>query len=290
MKTSESEEATSRSARQTPSVLAEDQPARTEVIFRIEPHGKYLRCVHENQITEQVMINYTPARGVIDNRGGFKNILEPYQTLTISGTEKDELTLNRSRYDVIDLFIDSDRSFRYVPDWSWVYGTSSAALDAVDRYVGRVEWLYEEAESLGLLDKVEFIPLVKGVNPSHFERAIETYQQLGINRVAVYVAQTRSFPEIKTRVGQVISTNDPEGVLVIGRGAPHEISQLPDRVDGIASLRNWKKEANLTASGYSPEKLRMWKYKNEIALASGSTDVQTGLNSFYSETGVKIDG
>ena len=290
MRTSEPEEANPRSGQRTPSVPAESQPDRPEVIFRIEPHGKYLRCIHENRITEQVMINYTPARGVIDNRGGFENILEPYQTLTISGTEKDELTLKRSRYNVIDLFIDSDRSFRYVPDWSWVYGTSSAALNAVDRYVERVEWLYEEAESLGLLNKVEFIPLVKGINPSHFERAIETYQQLGIERVAVYVAQTRSFPEIRTRIGQVISTNDPKGVLVIGRGAPREVSQLPDRVDGIASLRNWKKKASLTASGYSTDKLKMWKYNNEKALTSGSTDVQTGLNSFYPETGVEIDG
>lgn len=227
------------------------------------------------------MVNYSEAKRYFENRDGeFDEILEPHQTLTITGTEDDEDTVDRPRWDAIDFFTDIDRKFRYVLDWGWVYPNmpSSNQQDIIDRYVDRVKWFYEKTEELGL-NHVKLIPLGKGLHREHHLRAAEVYEQLGVERIGMYGVQTPSLKKFIWRTEQAIDVFDPEGVLVIGKQSPDEVAQLPDRVDGVAGLRNWKQACNLTADGYSSEGLARWYYNIKEKLRNGRTNRQIGLNA-----------
>lgn len=261
--------------------------SRNEVILRWDPHGKFLRFNDGNQLVEHLMVNYSKAKRAHENRdGGLNGILEPHQTLTIAGTEDDEKTLARGRYDVVDFLADIDREVRYVPDYGWTYSgmRPDDLYNIVDTYVDRVEWLYEEAAAMGL-DHVEFIPLAKGLNTEHYRWAAETYQQLGVDRIAMYGVQTRSMPTFVRRVEQAANVFDPTGILVIGKQSPNDVADLPALVDGVAGLWNWKEACNLTADGYSSEYFTTWFYNVKDALRTGHTTAQTGL-----PTEVRTDG
>lgn len=264
---------------------------RNEILFRWNPHGKFLRFNDGNQLVQHLMVNYSEAKQYFQNQdGGFDEILEPHQTLTITGTEQDEDTVTRPRWDVIDFFADIDREVRYVVDWGWVYPKmpfeNQQAI--IDRYVDRVKWFYEKKAELGL-DHVELIPLGKGLHRDHYLRAVEVYDQLGVERIGMYGVQTPSLKTFVWRTEQAIEVFDPEGVLVIGKQSPDDVAQLPDRVDGVAGLRNWKQACNLTADGYSSEGLATWYYNIKEKLRNGRTNRQIGLNT-VSHREVKTDG
>lgn len=263
---------------------------RADVVYRIEPHGRYLRCIQDRTI-QHVMVNLSDAVRVVENRGGFDQILGPDHTLTITGTEDDEVVLNRSRYDVVDFYAQIDRPVQVIPDWAWAYeGTDATLLEkGIDRYWGRFEWLYTEAQKRDDLDHVEFRPLAKGLGADHYKRAVETYDRLGINKIAIYGAQTPSLKKLTARTEQAVSVFDPESLMVIGRAAPQDVVQFPKQVDAVAGLRNWKKACNLTADGYSQSDLTMWHLKVKKALLTGSTDLQTGLGEHFPQE-VKTDG
>lgn len=268
-----------------------DVEDRNEVIFRWDPHGKFLRFSEGNRLTRHLMPNYSKAKRAFENRkNGLDGILEPYQTLTISGTEADSKTVDRSRFEVIDFFGEVNREFRYVIDGGWVYPNMPASnqTDMVDWYVNLVEWLYDQKEIYGL-DHVELIPLAKGLYRSHYEQAEETYRKLGVDRIGIYAAQTRRLKTIISRSEQAIDVFDPRGVLVIGRQSPTDVAQLPDRVDGVAGFWNWKQACDLTADGYSSEDLAIWYNKIKEALQKERTGRQIGLKSSYHQE-VKADG
>jgi len=254
---------------------------RNEVILRWDPHGKFLRFNEGNQIVQHLMVNYSKAKRYFENHDGeFDEILEPHQTLTITGTEDDEDTVDRPRWDAIDFLAGIDCEFRYVLDWGWVYPNmpSSNQQDIIDRYVDRVKWFYEKKEELGL-DHVELIPLGKGLHREHYLRAVEVYEQLGVERIGMYGVQTPSLKKFIWRTEQAIDVFDPEGVLVIGKQSPNEVAQLPDRVDGVAGFWAWKQACNLTAGGYSSEGLATWYYNTKEKLRNGRTNRQIGLNA-----------
>jgi hypothetical protein len=237
------------------------------------------------------MANYSKARRAFHTReGGFGEILEPHQTLTITGTEADAKTVARSRWDPIRLFQEMTRPCRYIIDWGWVYSGMPAdnQREMIDEYVDRVEWLYQKRAELGL-DHVEFFPLAKGLRRSHYEQAAETYDQLGIDRVGFYAAQTRSLEKIIRRIEQVIEVLDPEGILVIGRQAPDDVAALPQRVDGVAGFWSWKQACNLTADGYSSEDFVQWFRQVKQALKSDRPHRQTSLG-MRTDTEVTSDG
>lgn len=237
------------------------------------------------------MVNYSKAKQAFENRdGGFDEILESHQTLTITGTEADKETVDRPRWEAIDFFADINRDFRYVLDWGWVYPNMprSNQQGIIDRYVDRVEWFYSKKEELGL-NHVELIPLGKGLHKEHYLRAAETYDQLGVERIGMYGVQTPSLKKFIWRTEQAIDVFDPGGVLVIGKQSPNEVAQLPDRVDGVAGFWNWKDACNLTADGYSPEGLATWYYNLKEKLRTGRTNRQIGLSAdFHRE--VRTDG
>jgi hypothetical protein len=262
-----------------------------EVILRWDPHGKFIQFSKGNRLAQHLMVNYSKAKRAFENRGdGFDSILEPYQTLTITGTENDGDALERGRYEVLDFLADIDRMVRYVPDYGWAYPTmpDDNLRDIVDRYVDRVGWFYEEKNAMGL-DHVEFIPLGKGLNQEHYLQAVETYQKFGVDRIAMYGVQTPSLKRFVRRVDQATEVFDPNGILVIGKQSPSDVRRLPGRVNGTAGFWNWKQACNLTADGYSSEDFVTWYYKTKEALQDGRTDRQIGLDSSY-ETEVRTDG
>lgn len=268
----------------------EGSKTRNEVILRWDPHGKFLRFNDGNLLVQHLMANYSKAKRAFRRFQGFDAVLEPHQTLTITGTERDGITVNRPRWDVIDFFEEIDREFRYVIDWGWVYPNmpDSNKRKIIDRYVDRVEWFYEKVEELGL-DHVELIPLGKGLHRGHYERAKEVYNQLGVTRIGMYGVQTPSLPKFIWRTEQAIETFDPEGVLVIGKQSPNEVGQLPERVDGVAGFWNWKQACNLTADGYSSEGLVTWFYNVKNELQNGRTYRQIGLDTALQQE-VRTDG
>jgi len=265
---------------------------RNEVILRWDPHGKFIRFNEGNHLVKHLMVNYSKAKTAFRNRSGqFHSLIEPHQTLTITGTEADLVTLERPVWDVLDLFEEIEHGFRYIPDWSWVYNkkmTSVGRRESLKDYTNRIDELYERAESIGL-DHVEFIPLAKGLHDGHFAELVETFDRWDLNRIAIYGSQTRSLSRLVTRIDQAIDMLNPEGVLVIGRQAPVEVAEFPDLVDGVAGYWNWKETCNLTASGYSSEEFVTWFQKVKNALRTERTTRQIGLTSAISE-GVRTDG
>lgn len=237
------------------------------------------------------MVNYSKAKRAFENRkDGFDSILEPHQTLTITGTEDDRDTLDRSRYEAIDLLAEIEREIRYVPDYGWAYPNmpDENIQEIIDRYVDRVEWFFEEKERLGL-DHIELIPLGKGINRDHFLQALDTFQELDVERIAMYGVQTPSLKRFVWRVDQAIDVFDPDGILAIGKQSPREVRRLPERVDGVAGYWNWTQACNLTADGYSSEDFATWYYKVKDALQNGRTDRQIALDTSY-KTEVRTDG
>lgn len=238
------------------------------------------------------MVNYSKAKTAFENREGrLDALLEPHQTLTITGTEGDLDTLERPVWDVLDFFAGIERECRYVPDWSWVYKTKMSPderRESIDDYTTRLDKLYEEAENIGL-DHVEFIPLAKGLHDNHFVELIETFERWSVDRIAIYGSQTRSLHKLVTRVDQAIDVLDPAGVLVIGRQAPGDVAKLPPLVDGVAGYRNWMNACDLTASGYSSENFTTWFYKVKNALRTDRPSRQIGLTS-AARTEVSTDG
>lgn len=265
---------------------------RNEVILRWDPHGKFLRFNQGNQLVHHLMVNYSKGKRAFKNRSGrFDALLEPHQTLTITGTEDDLDTLERPVWGVLDFFEEIEREFRYVPDWSWVYNkkmTPAERRESLDDYTTRIDELYEGAETLGL-DHVEFIPLAKGLHDGHFAELVETFDRWDVDRIAIYGSQTRKLQRLVNRIDQAIDVLDPEGVLVIGRQAPEDVEDLPDRVDGVAGYWNWKEACNLTADGYSSEDFTTWFQKVKNALRTERTGRQIGLNSVRREE-VRSDG
>jgi len=278
--------------RSSPNGSLSEYEQRAEVIFRIDPHGKFLRFNKDNHVVSHLMVNFSRAMAVYENRPDtFREFVQPHQTLTLTGTEKDILTLSRPRQKVLDFIEELALSVRYVPDWGWIYEEGmdwQEQEEMVDLYVSRVEWLFHQRDRLNI-GNVEFIPLAKGLHRAHYELAADTYDQLGVDRIAVYVGQTRSLNKIIRRVEQAIEVFDPSGVLVIGRQAPNEVADLPQRVDGVAGLRNWKSACNLTADGYSSEALITWYNKVKNALQGGQAHRQIGLD-FATAGRVSTDG
>jgi len=269
-----------------------DYSGRNEVILRWDPHGKFIRFNEDNQLVKHLMLNYSKAKRAFENRSGrFDNLLEPHQTLTITGTENDLKNLNRSRWSVIEFFENIEREFRYVIDWSWVYKKKMSPAErreSIGDYTQRVEWFYEKREEIGL-SHVEFIPLAKGLHEEHFSELQDTFERLNIDRFAIYGTQTRSLSRLVNRVDQAIDVLDPSGVLVIGRQAPEDVAEFPDTVDGVAGYWNWKETCNLTAEGYSSEDFVRWFNKVKSALRTERTGRQVGLTS-ASRKEVKSDG
>jgi len=265
---------------------------RNEVILRWDPHGKFIRFNEGNQLVKHLMVNYSKAKRVFENRSGrFDSLIEPHQTLTITGTENDLKNLNRSRWSVIEFFEDIECEFRYVIDWSWVYKKKMSLAErreSIKDYTQRVEWFYEKAEELGL-NHVEFIPLAKGLHEGHFAEQKEMFERLGIRRFAIYGTQTRSLSRLVNRVDQAIGVLNPEGVLVIGRQAPEDVAEFPELVDGVAGYWNWKESCNLTADGYSSEDFAKWFNKVKTALRTERTGRQIGLSSAIRKE-VRSDG
>lgn len=265
----------------------EDQ--RHEVYLRVElSDRRYENVLDGNQLITHVMVSQSDARRVVDNRGGFGGILEDHHQLTVVGCEKDEIVIERGRYDDLDLMMDIEREFQFVPEFIWLYGTmdDSKQEAAINGYTERFEWLYNQKEDHGL-NHVTLTPLAKGLNREHFKQYRDLYNRLGINRYAIYGVQTPSTKELAERIDISTSVLDPDGVLVIGRGSPNDIRKLPSRVDGVAGLRYWKKECNLTADGYSSERLAMWFDKVKRALRKENE--QSRLDD-YPEVGVMING
>jgi hypothetical protein len=56
---------------------------------------------------------------------------------------------------------------------------------------------------------------------------------------------------------------------VIGRGSPSDVAKLPDRVNAVASLRNWKGACGLDSNGYSESELVRWRDRVKHALEKG---------------------
>lgn len=228
------------------------------------------------------MVNYSKAKRALKGRPDrINDLLEPHQTLTITGTEADLDTLERPVWDVLDFFEDIEREFRYIPDWSWIYNkkmTPTGRRESLDDYTTRIDELYEGAETIGL-DHVEFIPLAKGLHDRHFAELVETFDRWNVDRFAIYGTQTRRLQRLINRIDQAIDVLDPESVLVIGRQAPKDVEDLPDRVNGVAGYWNWKETCNLTASGYSSENLARWFYKVKNALRTERHSIQIGLDS-----------
>jgi hypothetical protein len=267
-----------------------DFSGRNEVILRWDPHGKFIRFNDGNEIVDHLMINYSKAKRWFDNHcGGFDSILESHQTLTITGTESDEKTTARPRWEVVDFLGEIDRFVRYIPDWCWTYDTmSDEKLEgAIDSYVERVKWFYEQKECEGL-DHVEFIPLAKGLGGRHYAQAVDQYDVLGVNRIGMYGVQTPSITKFVQRVEQAIQVFDPDGILVIGKQSPQDVSRLPKRVDGTAGFWNWKEACGLTADGYSIEDLETWYNNIQRIQRHGGESIQTSLNISRAE--VRSDG
>jgi len=269
-----------------------DYIGRNEVILRWDPHGKFIQFNDGNRLVSHLMVNYSKAKTAFENRTGrFDALLEPHQTLTITGTESDLDTLERPVWDVLDFFEEIEREFRYVPDWSWIYDKNMSPTErreSLDDYTTRLDELYEGAEIIGL-DHVEFIPLAKGLHDGHFAELVETFERWEVDRFAIYGTQTRSLDSLVNRVDQAIDVLDPEGVLVIGRQAPEDVAEFPDLVDGVAGYWNWKEACNLTADGYSSEDFATWFHKVKNALRTERTGRQIGLNS-ATQKEVRSDG
>jgi len=268
-----------------------DYSGRNEVILRWDPHGKFIRFNDGNRLVSHLMVNYSKAKTAFENRTGrFDALLEPHQTLTITGTESDLDTLDRPVWEVLDFFEEIEREFRYIPDWSWIYNENMSPTEhreSLDDYTTRLDELYEGAETIGL-DHVEFIPLAKGLHDGHFAELVKTFERWDVDRFAIYGTQTRSLDRLVNRVDQAIDVLNPEGVLVIGRQAPEDVAEFPDLVDGVAGFWNWKKACNLTADGYSSEDFATWFHKVKNALRTERTGRQIGLNSATQE--VRSDG
>lgn len=254
---------------------------RNEVILRWDPHGKFIRFNEGNELVQHLMVNYSKAKRAHENRdSGISSLLQPHQTLTITGTESDEKTCNRSRYEVFDFLADLDVNVRYVPDYGWAYSImpDEKLEPMVNRYIDRVDWLYEQINE-EQLDHVELIPLAKGLHRSHYQQAVEIYEKHDVDRIAMYGVQTPSIKKFVRRVEQAINVIDPEGVLVIGKQSPDDVRRLPDRVDGTAGFWNWKTTCNLTKDGYSSEALAQWHHEISRATRNGRTTQQIDLKT-----------
>lgn len=254
---------------------------RNEVILRWDPHGKFIRFNEGNKLVQHLMVNYSKAKRTHENRdGGIGSLLQPHQTLTITGTESDEKTSNRSRYEVFDFLAELGVNVRYVPDYGWTYSNMpDGDLELmVDCYIDRVNWLYEQINEEEL-DHIELIPLAKGLHRDHYQRAVEIYEKHDIDRIAMYGVQTPNIKKFVRRVEQAINVIDPEGVLVIGKQSPEDVRRLPDRVDGTAGFWNWKTACNLTKDGYSSEALEQWHHKISRATRNGRTTQQIDLQT-----------
>ncbi|WP_323677870.1 hypothetical protein [Halorubellus sp. PRR65] len=269
----------------------EDFERRSEVILRWDPHGKFLRFNKGNQLVQHLMVNYSKAKRAFENRdSGFESILEPHQTLTITGTESDEKTLRRSRFEAIDFLADIDREVRYIPDYGWIY-PSMGRVDQenmISHYVDRVKWFHDRMEARSL-SHVELIPLAKGLRREHYVQAADVFEDIGVDRIGMYGVQTPSLKKFVRRTESAIDVFDPGGILVIGKQSPPDVGQLPMRVDGVAGFWNWTQACNLTKDGYSSEELAKWHYKVKQKLRNGRTNRQVGLNTVLQKE-VRTDG
>ena len=256
----------------------------SKVHFRLElPDPRYEEILSDDtrMTVRDVMVNHTDAGKVLDTRGGFDDILEPHHRLSVTGTEDDEILVGRRVYDCADLLEEIGREVEYIPDFTWVYGTMSeeAQMKAVDIYSDRLGKLYELIEERGL-SHVTVTPLAKGFKRSHFERLEETFKRLGIDRYAMYVVQKNSINRIVEDTRVSITVLDPDEVLVIGRGSPSDVAKLPNRVNAVASLRNWKNACGLDSDGYSDPDLFRWRNRVKEALENGRRGTQARMTEY----------
>lgn len=267
------------------------QESQPEVVLRIEPDGRYLRLARNVGQPLSFMMNYSDAKRVQNNRGGFDGEIDPRHELFVTGTEENEKVTNRDRYSVLDFLKELDRKITYIPDWGWVskQQDEQRRIKVIGRYVERVEWLHFQVKNLGL--PVQIRPLAKGLNSKHFRESVEGFRRLGLDEVAIYGVQTPSNRELVTRTEQAISVLDPVSVMLIGRGVPRQLRDFPRRVDAIASWRAWTNACNLSADYYSEFKLNMWIQQNLHTLKRGHEQVQTGIDQFDSAVSeVTADG
>ncbi|WP_188148081.1 hypothetical protein [Haloferax sp. AS1] len=265
------------------------QYPQTRAILRLEPSGKFIDLLKDDPSIEHVMVTLSKAERVLENYGGFNNILQPHHKLTIVGTEPDATVTNRGRWQEIDLYAEFEREARIIPDWLWVYHRMEPdqQLENVEKYLSRFEWLYKRAEEMGLPH--EITPLAKGVSIDHFEESKETFDRLGIDRFAMYGVQTPSHYDFCERIEQASAVLNPDGVLTIGRGSPRQVGMMPEIVDETAGW-HWKRYCGLTSDGYSQYKLAMWIYKIKRALHAERTNEQSRISDFIQETEVAING
>lgn len=250
------------------------------VYVRVElPDPRYERVLSGDRHISYVMVNQSDARNVVDGKG-FDDILEPHHNLVIVGTEDDGIIINRNVYDDVDLLAELTRSVTFIPDYGWIYGdsmTDEEQMEAVRNYLDRLGKLCDLIERDGL-HHVTVVPLAKGFNRDHFEEIAEVFDRLGFDRYAFYAVQTNSIKTLIEETRISITVLDPKEVIVIGRGSPSEVAKLPSRVNGVASLRYWKKVCDLDSDGYSEPDLIGWQADLKDSLDNGRIGRQSRLN------------